>query len=191
MRALSNNAPRPVFRARVRSSPKPRRGSPTDQEPLFAAPPGRVMVDELTEQSKLAREAAFELLLARAPLQAAALDRRHEQACANASSSRPPLTSRQQQQKQQPASERELGMRAQAASERRQQRAAEREAQRGRSPPRRNRAVASTRDARPTPVRRGRGFEGYLLNAALRGMVAKTRQAPPVAVEFAARRGGT
>ena len=49
------------------------RGSPdVDKEPLFPPPPGRVMVQELTEQSKLAREAAFELLLARAPQQAAA-----------------------------------------------------------------------------------------------------------------------
>ena len=55
-----------------------RSGSP--KPPLFHAPPGRAMVDELTEQSKLAREAAFELLLARSPHQAAQLDQRHEAA---------------------------------------------------------------------------------------------------------------
>ena len=38
------------------------------------------------------------------------------------------------------------------------------------------------------PLRRGRGFESYLLNSALRAMVAETRQAPPVAIEY--RRGG-
>lgn len=37
------------------------------------------MVEELTEHTKLAREAAFELLLARAPQQAAALEKRNEQ----------------------------------------------------------------------------------------------------------------
>ena len=65
----------------------PKRPETPKREPLFPAPPGRVMIDELTEQSKLAREAAFELLLARAPLTAAALDRRHEQASVAAATS--------------------------------------------------------------------------------------------------------
>ena len=62
------------------SPPRHREGRaspPPLKEPLFRAPAGRGMVDELTEKRRLAREAAFELLLARSPKQAAALDARH------------------------------------------------------------------------------------------------------------------
>ena len=75
------------FTASPSSTPNTSRpGSPklalrsTSPEPLFHAPAGRVMVQELSEHTKLAREAAFELLQARAPKSAQLLEQRTEQA---------------------------------------------------------------------------------------------------------------
>ena len=64
----------------IQSPRHSRPGSPYANRPAdvdFSVLDDRNMVEELTTNSRLAREAAFELLLARDPMQAAALDERN------------------------------------------------------------------------------------------------------------------